>query len=116
MAANSWFSARLLFVCEIEGDPERDRLCEVSVIVLQGTNEEEAKQTARQIGLAMQHGYPNEQGEWVQWNLLSILEVQDLSTEQIEQGTEVYSRLFSESQVTDPEIQQVLKKPTSTHS
>jgi hypothetical protein len=98
LAANTWFSVRLLFASEIQGDSNLDRLCEESIIVVSASDEEHARQAAQAIALKMQHDYQNEGGEDVQWRFVQILEVQDLCEEKIESGTEVWSRLFYESQ------------------
>ena len=114
MTANTWFSARLLFVSEIPGDPDRDRLCEESIIVLQATDEAHARQLAQQIGLSMQHAYDNNQGEQVQWLFHRLLELQDLCAEHVDSGTEVYSRLFRESQALNAEVADALREPALT--
>jgi hypothetical protein len=108
VAAKTWYSARLLFVSEIEGDPGRDRLCEESVIVVQEADEASARRAADRLARSMKHAYLNEQGESVQWRFVCILEFQDLCEERIESGTEVWSRLFRESQVEDPEVVRAL--------
>ena len=114
MATRTWYSVRLLFVSDIHGDLNRDRLCEESLIVVQETSEDRARQAAHQIALGMDHEYKNEEGELVQWRFVGILEVQDLCEEKLKSGTEVYSRLFYESQAVHPEVLRVLHTPASS--
>jgi Domain of unknown function (DUF4288) len=102
LAAKSWFSVKLLFASEIAGEAQGDRLCEESIIVVSESDEEHARQTARAIALNMQHDYRNEHGDLVHWRFVKILEIQDLCEDKIESGTEVWSRLFNESQATQP--------------
>ena len=111
--AATWYSIRLLFVSEIQGQPERDRLCEESVIVVHEVDEISARRTAERLGVAMQHAYLNEQGESVEWRFVRILEIQDLCEDRLESGTEVWSRLFRESQAEDPNVISSLSEASS---
>ena len=115
MAAENWFGVKLLFVSEIPGDAERDRLCEESIIVVQAHDEDHARQDAERLALNMQHSYPNDRGELVEWRFVRILEVQELAEDHIKVGTEVWSRLFYESQATDPEIVGSLNGAAASH-
>lgn len=74
-------------------------------------NESEAVKAAKKLASKdMAVRYENEDGETVEWQFLRVLEVQDLCEEELEDGTEVFSRLFFESQATDPDIRTVLKE------
>ncbi len=110
MAAKTWFSARLLFVSEIQGADNQDRLCEESTILVQERDETAAKKAAERLAQDMRQDYANEQGEIVKWRFLRVLEVQDLCEAKIARGTEVWSRLFYESQAHDAEILQSLDR------
>jgi hypothetical protein len=113
LATETWFSVRLLFVSEIERAPNDDRLCEESVIIVQATDEQTAQDAAQRIAVTMEHGYQNDRGESVQWRLLRVLEIQDLCATNLTSGTEVWSRMFYESQTRDSEVLESLA-PTTT--
>ena len=110
MAAKTWFSVRLLFVSEIQGADNQDRLCEESIILVQERDEAEAKKAAERFASAMRQEYANEQGETVKWRFIGVLEVQDLCEAKIVNGAEVWSRLFYESQARDTDILQSLDR------
>jgi len=116
MAPNYWYSAKLLFVCEIIDDniDNLDRLCEESIIIFEANSECDLQKTVEQIANSMQHNYENDEGQTVTWQFQGILQIQDLCEEKIDSGTEVYSRLFFESQVgfqTDSdEIRELIKR------
>ena len=59
--------------------------------------------------MKMEHCYDNEECELVEWKFLGVLEVQDLSEEALESGTEVFSHLFLKSQSPSDEIRGLLE-------
>ena len=97
----SWYSAKLVFESTINGVKEPNFLCEESIRVLLADSEEDARTRAEQIGRAAEHDYMNEAGESVRWQFVSVLEVQDLSETDLQDGTEVFSKLFRQDD-SDP--------------
>ena len=114
MATDTWFSVRLLFVSEINGDAHQDRLCEESIIVVQAADEESARAAAQRLALTLEHGYANDRGEVVQWRFVRLMELQDLCEATLTNGTEVWSKLFYESQTHDAEVADSLAPTTTT--
>lgn len=90
----SWYSAKLLFQSKINDAWLEHPLCEASVRILLAESEEEAGARAQQVGVAAEHEYQNEQKETVKWEFISVLDIQEIDGNSLEDGTEVYSELF----------------------
>ena len=97
----SWYSAKLLYVCDVEGNSiknsadvkESSNLTEYSIRIFKAKSEEEAKEKAKQIGLKNQHYYKNYLDEKVSWNFVKVVEIQDLFEDEVLEGIEVYSSM-----------------------
>jgi len=90
----SWHSARLLYETEVEGPPDPLPLREESIRVFVADSETAAWVRAEAVGRENAHSYRNGAGELVSWKFLRVIEVQDLCEERLDDGVEVYSRLF----------------------
>ena len=95
----TWFSALLFFECEVIGAAESDPLCEKSVRIFRAAGEEEAMTKAEEIGRRAETEYPNVDGQTVVWRFVRVLEVQDLTEEELGEGMEVFSRLMWKSEI-----------------
>jgi hypothetical protein len=98
---SSWFSAALLFEAEVGGECAADSLCEVSIRLLSAANLELAKERAAALGRDGEHGYTNASGEQVVWRFRGVLEVQELEGGVLEDGVEVFSRMFTKDDASD---------------
>jgi hypothetical protein len=87
-----WFAAKLLFESSIRHDDGR-MLQEESIRLIQANDEAEARSKAASLGVAEQHNYPNACGENVNWQFVSILELQDLCEANLVDGMEVFSTM-----------------------
>lgn len=92
-----WYSVRLLFEAEVEGEGSDDILCEESIRLLEADNEDDAEQKAADVGVRAEHEYVNEHGRAVRWRFRRVLDIQDLCESRITHGMEVYSRMFRSS-------------------
>jgi hypothetical protein len=90
----SWYSVKLLFQSTIDGRLLEQSLCEESIRILRGESDEQARARAEEIGRSAEHEYLNESGEVVRWNFVSVLELQDLSETELQDGMEVFSTLI----------------------
>ena len=95
----SWYSAKLLFECLVNGVRHHDGLCEESVRIFRSDNEVAARLRAAEIGGDAEHWYLNEVGERVEWKLVSVVDVQDLCEQDVSDGMEVFSLLYRRKQV-----------------
>lgn len=109
MARKSWFAARLLFVAETNGALEADALCEESIVLVRAANDSEASRAASRKGKEMEHGYQNADGDRIDWRLAGAFETQDLCERSLNEGVEVYSHLFFESQSNQEPVRRLLK-------
>ena len=93
----SWFSARIIYVCILGNGQESRGLREESIRVLLADSEAAARQRAEVIGRQNEHEYRNSEGNLVSWRFVVVEEVQDLSEDEIVDGTEVFSRMYDDS-------------------
>ena len=93
----AWYSARLLFECDVEDGQKVDPLCEVSIRLIKATDEIDAEKKAHEVGINEQCEYKNENGARVKWRFVRAIEIQDLCEEEIFHGVEVYSYLFRQN-------------------
>jgi hypothetical protein len=111
MANNkTWYSARLLFVAESKGETESNPLCEESIVLVLALDENDAKTNAENAARKMEHDYLNDQGEKVEWKFAGMMGIQDLCEQTLENGTEVYSRMFWKSKPDSEEVRAFLER------
>jgi len=110
MGNDNWFAARLLFAALHNSQEEADPLCEESIVLVRAESELKARQKASDAAAKMEHGYGNEEGAWIDWRFLGIIEIQDLCENELQNGTEVFSHMFLSSQSESPEIREILEK------
>lgn len=90
-----WFIARLLFKADIKSRLRRKKLlCEESFILISARTESEARLKARKFAKASQHSYRNVYKEKVSWKFVGLQELQQIISEKLGDGVEVYYRLF----------------------
>jgi len=90
----SWYAARLLYESVVSDSKTVAPLCEESTILIEAQDEEDARRKANRLGKQRGHSYRNPYGEKVAWKFVNVIELQDLCEDRIENGTEVFSRLF----------------------
>jgi len=93
----SWYSAKLLFRSTVNGLIVAQPLCEESIRVLVAETDEAAQVRAAEVGRSAEHEYVNEHGELVRWSFVAVLDLQDLCVTELEDGMEVFSRLFRDA-------------------
>jgi hypothetical protein len=87
-----WFAAKILFESSIRHDDGRV-FQEQSIRLIQASDESEARAKAAIVGVSEQHNYPNTCSENVNWQFVSVLEVQDLCEAEIVDGMEAFSTM-----------------------
>lgn len=91
-----WFSAQLLFRAEVEklsSESDTDTY-EESIILIQAIDKEEAHRIALDQGQAAEVRYANIYNKEVHWKFLKVVDLFELTEENIGSGTEVYSRFI----------------------
>jgi hypothetical protein len=91
-----WFAARLLFVSQIEGE---ETLFEETMVLLRAQTEAAAIKRAIKLGEAETHSYQNGDNETVSWVFSQVLDLIQLDTPSIEDGTEVYHHFLTAAEV-----------------
>lgn len=90
-----WFIARLFFMAEVKSRLRRKKiLCEESLILISARTEPEARLKARRFAKARQHSYRNVYKEKVSWRFVELQELQQIMSEKLSDGVEVYYKLF----------------------
>jgi hypothetical protein len=111
---DQWFSATLRYAVIVEGQG-RHMSCH-SLVLLRAVDFEEAQSKAVSVGLSREQRYANPEGRRVSWRLEEILTL-DLLREGIKDGTEVFCRLFEESDPTigpDTVFEPAISQPAQT--
>jgi hypothetical protein len=90
-----WFIARLLFKAEVKSRLRRKKLlCEESLILISARTEPEARLKATKFAKESQHSYRNVYKEKVSWKFVELQELQQIMSEKLGDGIEVYYKLF----------------------
>jgi hypothetical protein len=100
----NWFSVVLIFEAEVDGICPLDALCEASIRVVEAPDAESAKGKAATLGFQAEHNYQNDMGQMVQWRFREVVEVQDLGETSIDDGIEIYSRMFRKNESKSPDL------------
>lgn len=69
-------------------------LCEENLILISARSESEAWLKAKDFGRKRQHSYRNVYKEKVSWKFVQLQELQQVMSEKLGDGVEVYYRLF----------------------
>jgi len=100
MTPDSWFGASILLESvHARGDGE-ERLFEQRVIVVRADDLQHAHEKAAKFGDEARERYLNQYGEPVEWVFREVLDVVALYDSTIEDGTEVFSRLVGEEELS----------------
>lgn len=91
---STWFVAKLLFKAEVKSRLRpRKVLCEESLILISARTEQEALLKAKRFAKAGQHSYRNVYKEKVSWKFVELQELQEIISEKLGDGVEIYYRL-----------------------
>lgn len=91
---SAWYAAVLEFETSIDGLTGDGALCELSIRLVLAGGDVEAREKALAVGAEAVHSYRNEDGELVLWNFRGLRELQRIESEVMEDGVEVFSRLY----------------------
>jgi hypothetical protein len=97
---NKWYSASLLFEGVTPGRPEAEYLWEESIVLFQAKDEKEAEEKARLSGLNSEHEYESASKDMVKWKFRHIISIQEVLSNNITDGVEVFSRYSRASEVS----------------
>ncbi len=94
----NWFSASILWRGKKINTRYAD-LWEETICLFQAATEEEAEKMAEEKGRSAETSFQSIEGHTVEWTYDGILSIYCLSTENVDDGTEIFSRFLSEEQV-----------------
>ena len=94
-----WFAASLLFKSRHPDDPETEFLWEESIILVQASNEAEARTEAERIAKNAEHEYVAAAGNRVHWTFERIESIHTILDGTLENGTEVFARFLQTFQI-----------------
>jgi hypothetical protein len=96
-----WYSARLLFRSNVQGDPIRRPLTDERIILVQAKDARDAERIALARAGEMEaeptdigNLSPDEKMESATWKFLEILDLFDIGEEELRSGVEVYSLTY----------------------
>jgi hypothetical protein len=90
----TWYVAVLVVVCHVDDNATVDPLLELQFKLIKAKDAEEAYDRAMQLGKQEGCEYKNEEGEKVSWVFQGLHDLQEISSDTIEHGTEVFSRMM----------------------
>lgn len=105
----AWFVATIILKCKVAGEPvtEGEWTCIQQIHVIRAVNREVAYEKALEIGKAEGTSYLNDQGQLVRWEFVGLENVEELQSQVIRDGTEIWGRVFN---TNDPEALVVEKE------
>jgi len=84
-----------VLVAESSSDaPDYEPLYEESLVLIRAASDEAAAARAEELGVEEQTSYVNDVGETITWTLKRVLDVSRTLTDELEDGTTLYSRHF----------------------
>src|SRR5687768_9668121 len=86
-----WYVVNLVVECRVARAPSD--LWDEQVVVLRARNDEDAYRKGIKLCKKQNHSYKNSSGDTVTWKFSGVAELQELGSEEITSGTEIYSRL-----------------------
>lgn len=87
-----WYVAVLVVSSKINGKRSTPTV-DFQIRVFKSSDDEAAFIKANELGAKEEHSYENSDGETVSWHFDGLHDLQELSVNNIEDGTEVYSML-----------------------
>jgi hypothetical protein len=93
-----WHSAEALFRCNVQ-DESNNILYEKKIFLVYLDDAREISEKAEQLARSFETKYKNSEGGDVHWQFVKVLEIQELSEEELYDGVEVFSRLAWESEI-----------------
>jgi hypothetical protein len=96
-----WYSARLLYERLLLESPDGDELAdseplfEDKLIVFRVKEGQDVVAKLTALAEAANHEYEAAAGNWVKWVFREILEIRDITAHEIDDGTEVYFRWWT---------------------
>jgi len=91
-----WYSASLLFRAVHPTDRDSDWLWQDSIVLMNASDEEAARQRAEAIGRDHEHEYQTTSGT-VRWEFVRVERLCEIEGE-LRDGTELFSRFLRESE------------------
>jgi hypothetical protein len=89
-----WYAVHLILECRKTATGESLGTVEEQVRILTATDDEEAYRKALRLGASAEHEYDNSAGERVRWVFAGLGDLDELSVERIEDGTEIASKII----------------------
>jgi hypothetical protein len=101
---DKWYSASLLYEGINSGISEAEQLWEETIVLFLAKDEEEADEKARLLGVNSEHEYKSVSKDIVKWKFRHIQSIQEVLSDNISDGTEVFSRFLKVSEVSSLRI------------
>jgi len=87
----NWYTACCLYTTTIKGKTvKRGGLAEYRYFLLKAGNDNIARAKGLRIGKAKQHSYKNSAGEEVSWTFEKLIDIKEVLSEEVTEGTEMY--------------------------
>ena len=102
----NWYAARILYESIIKEPAENpayelEVLFEERTFIISVEDDDDIVEKANALAKQNEDGYDNVEGEQVDWVFKELLEILDISTKKVEDGTEVFYRFWHSPTTTD---------------
>jgi hypothetical protein len=93
-----WFTANILMKA-LSSNSTAKPFWEESAILIQATDEDEARKKGEEAGKKAEHEYDPISGDHIKWIFEKVTVVYEITPNKLEEGTEVFSRFLRDSEV-----------------
>lgn len=98
---DKWWCATIIICSSVIDEEDGRTLCDEQIYLLKADDLESATKKAAEIGKRQEHSYESIQGQTVYWRFVGLQNVNELSDQDIVDGSEIRSKLV---RVADPRI------------
>lgn len=91
---SKWFVACLVYRSFVGNEVQEDFSVELSLRALRAESEEAAREKALFLGREEEVSYKNYLGETVRWKFVSVLDIQELPSDKLTEGEELWGATF----------------------
>ena len=94
-----WYAVNLLFESVHDGQPSAEDLWEERILLIEATDETQARKRAETLANAEEHEYLGATGDNVAWRFRRLERVFAIDADILENGTELFSRFLQHREV-----------------
>lgn len=94
-----WYVGKIVMQCKVDGKDLGPWTFDEQVRIIQAPDKETAYLKSLNLGKEEEQEYKNSEGELVRWIFCGLSDLEEISADKIEDGTEITSTLYESNQV-----------------